>query len=343
MSQRLRIAILGCGGFAHRHARTLTQMTNDFEMVAFCNRTIEKAEAFSREYTQGQAPAFADHHRMFEQVPLDALLICLPPYAHSDEVEIAASLATHVFIEKPIALASDQAWQMVAAAEAAGIVTQVGFMFRFGAAVERLKEVIDSGEGGPVGLMSARYFCNSLHAPWWRKRDLSGGQLVEQVIHMVDLMRYLMGEPATAYSHQENLFHQEVADYTVEDVSATIFGFPTGGVGVIYATNGAIPNRWINDYRLVASQVTAEFVDANHATIYHTAAPDSRPELIASDRDVYLAEMQDFLRAIRDGVPTRVPLREGARSLEAALAATRSAQTKSEVRIPQERARPAGM
>lgn len=332
MSPRLRAGILGSGNFAHRHARTLQQLENDVEMVAFCNRTIEKAEAFSQQYTNGQAPVFGDHHQMFDQVPLDVVLICLPPYAHSDEVEIAAGLGTHVFIEKPIALTSEQGWKMVNAASQAGIVTQVGFMFRFGEAIERLKGIIDSGEAGPVGLMSARYFCNALHAPWWRKRELSGGQLVEQVIHMVDLMRFLMGEAVTAYSRQENLFHQDVNGYTVEDVSATIFGFPSGGVGVIYATNGAIPGRWINDFRVVSRNITAEFTNANDAVFHHTAEGD-RQETIASDRDYYLAEMRDFLNAIRTGGETRTPLREGARSLDLALAATRSAETGREVQI----------
>jgi len=335
MAQRLRTAILGCGGFAHRHARTLELLAKDFEMVAFCNRSIEKAAAFSEKYTNGQAPVFADHNQMFEQVPCDVLIICLPPYAHSDEVQIAANLGIHVFIEKPIALTSEQGWGMVKAAEDARIVTQVGFMFRFGEAIEHLKGMINSGEAGPLGLMSARYFCNSLHTPWWRRRDLSGGQLVEQVIHMVDLMRYLMGDATTVYSRQENIFHRDVEDYSVEDVSATVFGFPKGGVGVIYATNGAIPNRWINDYRVVSRNVTAEFTDANHATFHHTADPKLEPEVIASDRDIYLAEMQDFLTAIRMGHPTRTSLREGAKSLDLALAATRSAQTGSEVRIPE--------
>ena len=335
MAQRLRTAILGCGGFAHRHARTLELLANDFEMVAFCNRSIEKAAAFSEKYTNGQAPVFADHYQMFEQVPFHVLIICLPPDAHSDEVQIAANLGIHVFIEKPIALTSEQGWGMVKAAEDARIVTQVGFMFRFGEAIEHLKGMINSGEAGPPGLMSARYFCNSLHTPWWRQRDRSGGQLVEQVIHMVDLMRYLMGEATTVYSRQENIFHRDVEDYSVEDVSATVFGFPKGGVGVIYATNGAIPNRWINDYRVVTRNVTAEFTDANHATFHHTADPDRPPELVASDRDIYLAEMQDFLTAIRMGHSTRTSLREGAKSLDLALAATRSAQTGSEVRIPE--------
>jgi len=337
MSQRLRTAILGCGGFAHRHAHTLQLLEDDFEMVAFCNRTLEKAAAFSKKYTNGQAPVFADHHQMFDQVLLNIVIICLPPFAHADEVEIAANQGIHVFIEKPIALTSEQGWRMVSAVEGAGIVSQVGFMFRFGEAIERMKGMLDSGEAGPLGLMSARYFCNSLHAPWWRKRDLSGGQLVEQVIHMVDLMRFLMGDAVTVYSRQENMFHQDVDDYTVEDVSATIFSFPNGGVGVIYATNGAIPNRWINDYRVVSRNLTVEFTDANHAKFHYTAESDRQPEVIASDRDFYLSEMQDFLTAIRTGQKTRVPLREGAKSLDLALAATRSAQIGGEVRLSETR------
>jgi predicted dehydrogenase len=337
MSGRLRTAFLGCGGFAHRHARTLQLLQNDFEMVAFCNRTIEKASVFSEKYTNGQAPVFADYHEMFGQVPMDAVVVCLPPYAHSDEVTIAANMGIHVFIEKPIALTSEQGWGMVNAAENAGIITQVGFMFRFGEAIERLKGMIDSGRAGPVGLMSARYFCNSLHAPWWRNRDLSGGQLVEQVIHMVDLMRFLMGDAVSVYSRQQNIFHQDITDYSIEDVSATIFGFPKGGVGVIYATNGAIPNRWVNDYRVVSGNLTAEFTDANHAIFHHTAEPGRQPEAIDSDRDIYLSEMQDFGTAIRTGQQTRVPLREGAKSLDLALAARHSAQIGSEVQLPEDR------
>jgi predicted dehydrogenase len=234
-------------------------------------------------------------------------------------------------MEKPIALSSEHAWRMVEATEMAGIKTQVGFMFRFGAGIERLKDLLTSGEAGPAGLMSARYFCNSLHAPWWRDRNKSGGQLVEQIIHMVDLMRYLMGEAVSVYSRQENLFHREVAEYTVEDVSATVFGFQGGAIGVIYATNGAIPGKWINDYRLVSQKLTAEFTNANNAVLHFTGETPVRLETIASEKNVYLAELQDLLTAIRTDGQTRTPMREGAKSLDMALAATKSAETHQEV------------
>ena len=63
-------------------------------------------------------------------------MICLPPYGHSDEVEAAAARGVHLLMEKPIALTSEHAWRMVETSEKAGIKTQVGFMFRFGEAVE---------------------------------------------------------------------------------------------------------------------------------------------------------------------------------------------------------------
>jgi predicted dehydrogenase len=331
--KRLRTAILGCGGFANRHAQNLITLSEEIELTAFCDHHDQNARAFSEKYSEGKGRIFTDHREMFEKAGLDLVVICLPPFAHSDEVELAAQHNVHMLIEKPIALSSEHAWRMVEAAEKAHIKTQVGFMFRFGAGIERLKKLITSGEIGPVGLMSARYFCNSLHAPWWRDRSKSGGQLVEQVIHMVDLMRYLMGDAVSVYSRQENLFHRDVSDYTVEDVSATVFGFQRGAIGVIYATNGAIPGKWINDYRLVSQRLTAEFNDANNASFHFTTETPFRTESISSDKNLHLAELQDLLTAIRKDGETRTPLREGARSLDMALAATRSAETHQEVSL----------
>lgn len=327
----LRTAILGCGGFAHRHAGNIVQIAEELELVAFADHHEVNARAFSERYTGGAAATYTDVRAMLGRERLELLVVTLPPFAHGDEVEAAAEHGVHLLMEKPIALASEHAWRMVAAAEAAGIKTQVGFMFRFGAAIERLKGLIDSGEAGRAGLMAARYFCNSLHAPWWRERSKSGGQLVEQVIHMVDLMRYLLGEPAAVFSRQENLFHTEMADYTVEDVSATVVSFRSGALGVIYATNGAIPNRWINDYHVVTQQVTADFTNANNAVFHFTGQPDTPTVTVAEERNVHMAELLDLIGAIRSGGETRTPLREGALSLDLALAASASAAQRREI------------
>lgn len=327
---KLRAAILGCGDFAHKHAQIAGRLPDDIELVAFSDRNLHKAESFAAQYGR-EARAFSDHHQMMDSVDLDLLIVVLPPYGHTDEVAQAAERGIHLLIEKPIALTSQQAWEMVAVAEAAGIKSQVGFMYRFGAAVEALRARLDDGSAGPVGLISARYFCNSLHASWWRDRSRSGGQLLEQVIHLFDLLRVLGGEVESVYSRQDNLFHRDVPGYTVEDVSATVAGFASGALGVVYATNNAVPGRWINDYRIVTQRLTAEFGDANHAVFTLTGGETVETVTIASDRDIRQRQLEDLLQAIRDDGETRTPLREGAKSLELVLAATRAAEERCEV------------
>ena len=166
----LRAAILGCGSFGHRHAQILTALPDEVELVAFCDRNEWKAQAYADQYGPGRAQVYTDHRALLDRANLDLLIVALPPYGHTDEVELAAERGVHLLVEKPIALTSEQGWRMVEAAERAGIKTQVGFMYRFGAAVERLKALLESGEAGAPGLMSARYFCNAPHADWWRVR-----------------------------------------------------------------------------------------------------------------------------------------------------------------------------
>ncbi len=328
----LRVGILGCGNFANVHAKIAVDQEEQVHLVAFCDRNEDRARKFKQKYAP-DAAVFTSHYSLFEHAELDAVIICLPPYGHSDEVEHAAARGIHILMEKPIALSAEQAWRMVEVSEQAGIKTQVGFMFRFGEAVEQFKTLQAGDQTGPVGLMTARYFCNALHAPWWRVRDKSGGQLVEQVIHLFDLLRYLVGEPVSVYSRQENLFHQNIPDYTIEDVSATIIGFRHGGLGVITATNNAIPGQWINDYRLVAHRLTADFSNANNAVFTHTGQPHNPITTIESTRDFRRSLLLDFISAIQTGGETRIPLREGAKSLDLVLAARQAAESRAEVRL----------
>lgn len=324
----LRAGILGCGSIAHKHAQAALNLQDQIELVAFCSRTEAHARAFADKYTAGHAAIFTDHRVMCDRANLDLVIVCLPPFAHTDEVERAAEHGIHILIEKPIALTSEQAWRMVDAAERARIKTQVGFMYRFGAAVQEFKTRFDSGALGAAGLFSARYFCNALHADWWRAREKSGGQLVEQVIHLFDVMRYLLGEPTSVFSRQANVLHRDVAEYTIEDVSVTVFTFANGGLGVIYATNSAIPNKWIKEWRIVTQNLLAEFSDWNHATFTPTTVPNLAPETIASEQDVFTLQLQDLVNAIRTDSATRTPIREGARTLDLVLAA--SSKTKDE-------------
>lgn len=329
----IRAGILGCGNIANRHAAALVALKDRVELVACCDQAPTQSAAFSQKYSGGRAKTYNDYREMYADAKLDLAVICLPPFAHGEEVAEAARRGIHLLVEKPIALRSEQAWQMVEQAEATGIRTQVGFMYRFGEAVERLQRMQASGQAGRPGLFSASYFCNSLHAPWWSEREKSGGQTVEQIIHLFDLMRVLLGEPLSVFSKQANLFHQDVPNYTIEDVSVTLATFPNGALGVIYASNAAIPGKWLKEWKLISDNVMVHFSDWNHAVFTPTTAPQAEVLNLASDRDVFLAQMQDLLTAIQTGGVTRTPLREGARSLDLVLAARRSSESGAEVRF----------
>jgi predicted dehydrogenase len=150
---------------------------------------------------------------------------------------------------------------------------------------------------------------------------------------MVDLMRYLMGVPQTVFSVQNNLFHKDVENYSIEDTSGTVIEFQHGGVGVIFASNNAIPGKWINDYHVVTKNLTAEFADGNNATFNHITGAEVRAERISSSDNYYLREVMDLYRAITENKPTRTPIQEGALSLDLALAITQSAMTKKPVHL----------
>jgi predicted dehydrogenase len=322
MSKPLRAAIIGCGRIARRHAAALSALEG-VQLAACYDHKAENAAAFSQEF--GGIQPYTDCAAMFAAQGLDLVYICLPPFAHGPEVSLACQYGVHFLIEKPIALTMERAQQMVDAVQTSGVKSQVGFIFRHGDAVQWLRQQACAASG--PAFMSGRYACNALHRRWWRERRLSGGQLLEQVIHLLDVARYLLGEPVEVYATQDNLFHRQMADYTIEDASATVIRFATGSLAVIAATNGAVPGRWDSDWRVVQQDLTVDFSDSNHALIWHTDQSPVATEVIAAETDLFRAQALDLLAAIRDDRPTLAPIEEGARSLRLALSAVRSAET----------------
>ena len=199
-------------------------------------------------------------------------------------------------------------------------------MYRFGKAALWLKNYLQQKPPGERGFMTARYACNSLHSWWWRDKAKSGGQLVEQVIHIIDLTRFFLGEPIKVYSMQDNLFHRSNGEYTSEDTSATVIRFDSGGLATISATNGASPNSWDYDWRFFSACLTEDFSDANHAIFHHTIEKDIPQTTIAAEDDLYLAETLDLVAAIRENRDPAVTIEEGVLSLKLALAAAQAAE-----------------
>lgn len=303
----LRIGILGSGLVAAVHAKHLAAASG-VTIAAVCGTTPERTAAF----VHAHAPEALGITRFADLLTcgLDALYVCLPPFAHDGQVEQAAAEGLHVFLEKPLSLDPARADSMAAAITKSGVVSQVGFHIRHSPVGRRLRALLDAGEAGTPTLFTASYWANDLHAPWWRRKDRSGGQVFEQAIHAYDLARWLLGDVATASGHLALLGKGEIPGYTADDTSAGLLRCRNGALAVISASNNAVPGRWTLSWTMVCTRLTVTSATPIQAELIHTA-DGNRIERIDGGADPYAAETADFLAAIRSGGTTCCPIAEG--------------------------------
>lgn len=314
-SMSTRVGFIGSGGIARSHTKALSAL-GGVEFVAFCDLVEDRARSYSDEY--GGKP-YTDFRRMLDAEKMDAVYICLPPFAHTDEVELAAEKGIDIFIQKPIALDMDLANRMVRAVENAGVRSQVGYQLRFGMGVQRAKALLEEGELGQVTLALGKYVCNFLGGSWWRDPAKSGGQIVEQSTHAVDLMRYLCGDIGRVCSEMDVRYWTEVEDLGIEDVSATSLRFTSGAVGSMIATTGGYLSKWIVDLSIFTKKAALDIPDPNSLRITW-GADGGREEYHSESTDMSLAEARHFIGAVRDGGDTITPISEGAKTLAVTLA-----------------------
>jgi len=326
--RRLKIGMIGCGGIAGAHVKRLTSL-EEVKIIAFADVVKEKAEAFSSIYG---GRAYTSWREMLDKEPLDIVYICIPPFAHSDEVMVSAEKGIRIFIEKPIALDMKLAWSMVRAVEKSGVKSQVGYCQRFGYAIDKAKQLIESGEAGKVGLAIGWYWCRFLGGAWWRDKNKSGGQVVEQSTHLYDALRYLCGEVEEVYGQMSRRFWTDVPDLTIEDVSSTTFRFKSGAIGSISATTWGATSQWWFRWLMAAENYTMYAEDAGTLTLYSTEK--KRATMESEQRDVYLLESKELIQAVLNDRETRTPIREGAKTLEFTLAARKSMETGKPVKLP---------
>lgn len=330
---------MGCGFIGGVHASTLARIEG-VELSALCDVDRDKAEALACKLADNPAapvpeggPSVYDDYGEMVAGDVDAVFVCLPPFAHDDEIARAAKAGKHVFVEKPIALTSEAASAMVDAAEQAGIVTQVGYMMRFSPAIERIRSLIDDGTAGRPTFYQATYSCNALHAPWWREKAKSGGQVFEQAIHLYDLALYFLGRPASVACAMGNLCHGDVERYTIEDTSSAVIRFEGGAIGNLNATNCAVPGEWNHEFTLVCEKMVARLKNGSELELVFTGGEEVTRETHTFDDDVFVAEDEAFLDSVRNGAASAVPLSAGRDGVRLVEAATRAAATQAVVRF----------
>lgn len=328
----VRACILGAGFMARTHGKNLVA-SEDVVLAGICDPDRERSEACAREIGAGDVRLYSDFEDMLTREAPDLLIACIPPFAHAGQVEMAAAKGIHLFLEKPLALDVGRCQSMVDAAERAGVVTQVGYHMRFRRSVRKLKAMVAQGTAGLPTQFQGRYWCNMDGAAWWRLRDRSGGQVLEQTIHLYDLAMHFLGTPESVSAAMSNLCHAGRDDYTIEDTSAALVRFRGGAVASISGSNCAQPMHFSGDFRVVCGNAMLDYrttgqnwVTPDSATLWTYAGSEPTREEIVETDDAYRLETEHFLACVRSGHATAVPICDGLESLRLVLSAIASAR-----------------
>ncbi|MGM9652077.1 MAG: Gfo/Idh/MocA family protein [Eubacteriales bacterium] len=232
-----KLALIGCGGIGSYHLGHFMQFTDIVELAGFCDLIPERAESFVKR--AGSGKAYTSYLEMYDEVQPDMVFICIPPYCHGEIEFETIRRGIPFFVEKPLALDLDLARRIRDAAAEKNLITASGFQCRYSNLVEPNKKFCRENE---VVFVDASRIGGMPGVFWWRDKELSGGQIVEQTIHQFDIIRYVFGEPEEVCTYGTRGFVTGVENYNTDDLSTTIVRFQSGALGVIstgdYATSG---------------------------------------------------------------------------------------------------------
>jgi len=336
----LKVAIIGAGRMGVSHLERLRKI-EDTEVVAICDVKENAAKDLAK---KARAKAYFDYKKMYEEERLDAVFICTPAYARENQLELAAEKGIHIFVEKPATRTMEQGERICKSIDKAGVICSVGFLWRYSEGAERIKKTLKDKK---LVLIDARWYHTIPPIAWVRSKEMGGGQVVDQSIHLIDLMRYWVGEADKVNAQATKGLFPEIADFTADDASAVALMFKNGTVANLSSTYSLFPGANLGPMidliakrmhiELTAEKVRIyrpkqkEFKLDKEAHLVHMMRP---PEANIDQYDTGLSqagivEDEVFLRAVKEGDPSRIKssFRDGLNTLEVALAANESMRT----------------
>jgi myo-inositol 2-dehydrogenase/D-chiro-inositol 1-dehydrogenase len=316
----LRVGLVGAGGVGARHAATLGAL-DGVRLVAVADLDGDRARVLAEEH---DARVHCDAGGMLESERLDAVWLCLPPFAHGDCERVVLDAGVPFFVEKPLALDLPTAEAVAYVVEQRGTVTGTGYHWRCMPGVERAAEIL--GES-PVRVAHGTWWDKVPPVPWWLRRQMSGGQLVEQVTHLMDLMRFFVGEPLSVAAHPAGMPGRDPD--LVDAATAATMRFDTGAVATLTATC------------LLTWKHAASLVLIGEAAVVEVGETETvirRGDRVEVVHDGGLSKERvdaEFCAAVRLGNPSvvRVPYAEALRTHRVGCALEQSARTGAIVQL----------
>jgi UDP-N-acetyl-2-amino-2-deoxyglucuronate dehydrogenase len=239
-SQTIRTALVGCGKVGHTHAQALESLSQS-NFVAVCDHDEDRTEHFARQYG---VQAYTDFEEMLTDSAVQMVSICTPHPSHADLIVLAARHGVHALVEKPLAPDLNGCDRAIAACKQAGVKLGAISQRRLYRPVVRMRQAIEAGRiGQPVlatlnvlGWRDEAYYNSD---PWRGKwATEGGGVMVNQTVHQLDLLHWLMGPIDELFSYWDNLNHPYIE---VEDTAIAVIHFKSGGLGTFLVSNSQKP------------------------------------------------------------------------------------------------------
>ena len=240
MSMKLRIGIVGCGAISDIHAQAIQQSENA-ELISVFSRSEKNACRVGEKYKTKWS---TDWNEFISDPDLDAVSICTPNGNHLDYGKKAAEVGKHVILEKPIEVTLKRAKELIDVCNKNNVQLAVIYQNRFITEVEELKKKIDKN-------MLGRLFMGDAYIKWFRTQDYydsgawrgtseldGGGVLINQAIHTIDLLQWLMGDVETVFGQMGTFTHERMEG---EDNAVATLRFKSGAIGVIEASTSVQP------------------------------------------------------------------------------------------------------
>ena len=339
----LNFALVGCGVIAPCHARCISELENA-RLAAVCDLVGAKAQKLAETYP---ADVYVDYHDLVRREDIDIVNVLTPSGLHAEVGIAAAKAGKHVIVEKPMDVSLAKADALIEACRQAGVKLCCISQHRFDFAIQDLKQAIASGKLGRLN------FCGS-YTQWYRSQNYynsgdwrgtwaldGGGALMNQSIHYVDMLQYVMGPVEEVYAHTAALAHVRIE---VEDIAVATVKFRSGAVGVIegmtlaypgfcarlevYGADGGviIENDQIKDWHLRSGEKYERPPAETHLIVGTTSADIWHHS--------HRRQIADMMQAVWED---REPLSngpEGRKPLEIVLAIYQSARTHKPVKLP---------
>jgi myo-inositol 2-dehydrogenase / D-chiro-inositol 1-dehydrogenase len=312
-----RIGLIGAGNVARRHARVLSSFP-DVHLTGITDVVPDAAAALARDTG---CRTFADVGELLA-AGLDAAYICVPPFAHGMAETAVLSAGVPLFVEKPLATTAETAERIGALVAAAGLLTAVGHHWRYLDVVDRARRLLD---GRPVRLIGGAWLDKVPPVGWWPVRERSGGPVVEQAAHVLDLARFLAGEVAEVFAMGDGR-PPEVPGADVDGVTTATLRFRSGALGTL-STTCVLGWKQRAGLEVIADGLWLS-VGENGLAVRADGA-DPVEEVVAADpAAAHVAVDRAFVDAVRGiGDDVRVPYAEALRTHRLACALASSAAT----------------